>query len=67
MSVSAISQITCVGTVTAGSVRASAAFDWSPDQVESQPRALMTRARPPSCGGAFAIPVRRNKDLPGVR
>ena len=46
MSVSAAAQITCVGTVMAGSVGSSAAFERSPDHVDSQPRALIARASP---------------------
>jgi hypothetical protein len=46
MSVSDAALITSVGTRTAGNVRSSAALDERPDQVESQPRALIARARP---------------------
>ena len=46
-SVSAVGWPTRVGTRTLGRVSAVAACDDSPDQVDSQPRAVMTRASPP--------------------
>ena len=47
ISVSAVACTTSVGTAMSGIVSAIAAADDSPDQVESHPRAVITRPSPP--------------------